>query len=75
MERKEKLLYTFKQLNPTALQPFYDDLSWQNTLNSNLATVIDSAKSESSGKLKVSLTIIQAVHISALAADAITTVL
>ncbi|CAI5640753.1 unnamed protein product [Oreochromis niloticus] len=72
--RKNKLLALFKELNKTAVQPFYADLSWQNKLNSSLYKVIEKAKSHTKGAAKAILTTIQIVHMSALALEAISAV-
>ncbi|XP_056256499.1 uncharacterized protein LOC130184561 [Seriola aureovittata] len=74
-ERKSKLLAVFSKLSNTASQPFYADLRWQEQLNSSISTVLDSVKSDTSGKTSAILTAIQAIHMGALAADAISTVL
>ncbi|KAI4873585.1 hypothetical protein NFI96_025328 [Prochilodus magdalenae] len=72
-DRKRKLVFIFKELGKTALQPFYADLSWQNRLNSSISTVINSAKSETEDKTHGFLTVIKTIHMSALAGDAIST--
>ncbi|XP_056247408.1 uncharacterized protein LOC130178868 [Seriola aureovittata] len=71
---KNKLLAIFKELSKTALQPFYADLSWQNKLNSTLSKVIKKAKSGVKGGKRLILTAIEAIHMGALATDAIITV-
>ncbi|XP_023820907.1 uncharacterized protein LOC105357957 [Oryzias latipes] len=73
-KRKANLLEVFKKLSKTALQPFYADLSWQNKLNSSIIKVIDRAKEEAKGKVKVFFQVIQVAHLSILAADAVAAV-
>ncbi|XP_053275843.1 uncharacterized protein LOC128437688 [Pleuronectes platessa] len=73
--RKSKLLGIFKQISKTALEPFYADLEWQNKLNSQIATVIDSAASEAKGKTLAVLRVIQGIHMASLAAEATSAVL
>ncbi|XP_063079030.1 uncharacterized protein LOC134468992 [Engraulis encrasicolus] len=71
--RKTKMLDVFKRLTNRALLPFYDDLTWQNKLNSSILSVLGSL--EAKGKAKVILNTIKAVHMTTLAADAIATIL
>ncbi|XP_071383623.1 uncharacterized protein [Centroberyx affinis] len=73
--RKSELLAIFREFSNTAVQPFYADLSWQKKLNSSFSTVINKAKAGARGKTNVILTAIQAIHMGALAGDAISAVL
>ncbi|XP_072543005.1 uncharacterized protein [Salminus brasiliensis] len=73
--KKNKLLTIFKELSNSALQPFYADLSWQKKLNSSISSVINSAKSKAKGTTRGILIAIQTIHMTSLAADAISTVL
>ncbi|KAM9724268.1 uncharacterized protein ACNS7B_019401 [Menidia menidia] len=72
--KKNDLLNIFKQLSKTAAQPFYDDLTWQNKLNSSIISVMNTAKSGAKGKLLIVLTAIQATHYAVIAAEAIASV-
>ncbi|XP_036930196.1 uncharacterized protein LOC119006011 [Acanthopagrus latus] len=74
-KRRSELLALFRKLSNTAVQPFYEDLDWQNKLNSSFSTVINKAKAEASGKAHLILTLIQSVHMGVLAADAISAAL
>ncbi|KAJ8366818.1 hypothetical protein AAFF_G00342010 [Aldrovandia affinis] len=68
--RKSELQDIFKELGHTALQPFYADLSWQNRLNSSISSVMDRVEAEAKGKAQGILTLIEAAHMTALAAEA-----
>ncbi|XP_073339951.1 uncharacterized protein [Pagrus major] len=70
-KRRSDLLAIFKKLSNTSLQPFYEDLAWQNKLNTSFTTVINRAKAEAKGIARGILTAIQVVHMGALASDAV----
>ncbi|XP_025756375.1 uncharacterized protein LOC109195718 isoform X2 [Oreochromis niloticus] len=59
--RKNKLLAIFKEVS-TAIQPFYEDLSWKNMLNPFLSTVTGKAKLHSHRKTTALLGGIQSVY-------------
>ncbi|KAJ8342053.1 hypothetical protein SKAU_G00319810 [Synaphobranchus kaupii] len=68
---KPKLLAVFTELSTSALAPFSADLGWQNQLNSSIIKVLHTIKQDAGGKMKAILTAIQVTHMTALAADAV----
>ncbi|XP_051787595.1 uncharacterized protein LOC114657229 isoform X3 [Erpetoichthys calabaricus] len=72
---KEKVKNIFKEVADTVLESDKEGLEWQEKLHSSMLKVLGNASEESKGKLKIALGIIQATYMTALAADAIASVI